>query len=262
MTARSGRRVDYDAIADTYERRYLTNDYSGVEHAVIAFAGQPDLRVVEVGCGTGHWLRVLERAGIHATGGDVSIEMLARAHAAAPRVPIVQGTAEQLPWTNAAFDRVFCVNALHHFQDTPAFLSEARRVLRSGGRLMSVGLDPHTGLDRWYLYEYFEPVLEIDRRRYPAATGLREWMRLAGFVDCVTRQVQHVPVRLPARTAIEQGRLERSATSQLSLLTDAQYQQGLERIRRAIDAADVRGEILYVTADLRLYATVGAVPAA
>jgi len=84
-------------------------------------------------------------------------------------------------------------------------------------------------------------------------------MRLAGFVDCVTHEVQHIPVRLEARTAFEQGRLDKRATSQLAVLTDEQYRQGIDRIRRAIDAAEARGDALYLSADLRLYATFGTV---
>ena len=251
--------MDYDAIAGTYDRRYLTNDYSGVERAVIAFAGERDLRVLEVGCGTGHWLGVLERAGVRTAGLDAALGMLAHARAQAPSTPVVQGVAERQPWASAAFDRVFCVNAFHHFQDKRTFVAEAHRVLRPGGRLMTIGLDPHTGLDRWYIYEYFDSALEDDRRRYPPAADIREWLRHAGFVDCFTREVQHLPVRVPARAALEQGRLEKSATSQFGILTDEQYRQGLDRIRSAIESAEARGETLYLTADLRLYATLGSV---
>jgi hypothetical protein len=43
------RSVDYDQIAHTYDRRYQENDYSGVEAALIAFAGEHfDQRVLEV----------------------------------------------------------------------------------------------------------------------------------------------------------------------------------------------------------------------
>ena len=172
----------------------------------------------------------------------------------------MQGVAERLPWASHAFDRVFCINALHHFKDKIAFFTEAIRVLRPSARLMTVGLDPHAGLDQWYVYEYFENVLEADRRRYPASSQIREWMRASGFADCLTREVQHLPVRLDARAALEQGRLEKSVTSQLSLLTDAEYRHGLDRVREAVAAAEVRGESLLLRADLRLYATFGTVP--
>lgn len=254
-------RVDYDAIAGTYDQRYVGNDYSGVENALIAFAAQnPGFHVLEVGCGTGHWLRLLRERGIRATGLDASAQMLARAYAQDRRAAVVHGHAEALPWTAESFDRLFCVNAFHHFRDKRTFVTEARRVLRPGGRLMTIGLDPHTELDRWYVYEHFEPVLELDRRRYIATGQIRQWMNAVGFVDVVTREVQHLPVRLPARAAIEQGRLDKNATSQLSLLTDEQYQQGIERIRKAIESAEASGRMFYLTADLRLYATVGSVP--
>ena len=186
--------------------------------------------------------------------------MLAHARVQAPRATLVQGAAERLPWARESFDRVFCINALHHFQDKIAFFSEAMRVLRPGGRLMTVGLDPHAGVDQWYVYDYFENVLETDRRRYSASSQIREWMQASGFADCVTREVQHLPVRLDARVALEQGRLEKCVTSQLSLLADAEYRQGLDRVRAALASAEDRGEALLLRADLRLYATFGAVP--
>jgi ubiquinone/menaquinone biosynthesis C-methylase UbiE len=147
--------VDYDAIASVYDRRYLHNDYSGVENAVIAFAGEnPAARVLEVGCGTGHWLRLLRSRGIRVAGLDASIRMLSRARDQ-DRCTVIRGLAEDLPWAAGSFDRVFCVHALHHFQNKERFLSEARRVLRPGGRMMTIGLDPHTGTYLWYIYDYF-----------------------------------------------------------------------------------------------------------
>lgn len=255
------RRVDYDRIAHTYDRRYQENDYSGVEAALIAFVGEPvGQRVLEIGCGTGHWLQVLGDRGVRVTGLDVSTHMLAHARDRAPEAGLAQGSAERLPWVRESFDRVVSINAFHHFQDKVAFLAEAMRVLRPGGLLMTVGLDPHAGVDQWYVYDYFEKVLEIDRRRYPASSQIREWMRRAGFTDCLTRVVQHLPARLNARAALERGRLDKSMTSQLSVLTDEEYRQGVDRVRQAIQSAEARGETLYLTADLRLYATFGAVP--
>jgi SAM-dependent methyltransferase len=247
------RNVDYDQIAKTYDQRYKENDYSGVVAALMAFVGEHfDGHILEVGCGTGHWLRSLDSCKTRVMGLDASAQMLACARVEAPGAVLVQGVAESLPWIGESFDRVFCINALHHFRDQAAFLREVARVLRPNGQLMTIGLDPHAGIDRWYVYEFFDSVLESDRRRYSASSQIREWMRSSGFAACVTREVQHLQVRLDARVALEQGRLGQSVTSQLSLLTDAEYRQGLDRIHEAAASVERRGESLYLDADLRL----------
>ena len=187
--------------------------------------------------------------------------MLAVAKGRVPAAAVVQGTAGRLPWTSGSFERVFCINALHHFPDKEGFVREAMRVLRTGGQLMTIGLDPHAGVDQWYIYKYFDQVLELDRRRYPSAVQIRAWMGEAGFVDCVTREVQHIPACLDARLAEKHGRLDRTANSQLRILTDDEYQRGVARIHAAIAEAEARGGSLTLTADLRLYATLGSSPA-
>jgi ubiquinone/menaquinone biosynthesis C-methylase UbiE len=250
--------VNYDSIAPTYDRRYVVSDYSGVERTVRAFVG-PELigHVLEVGCGTGHWLQVSGEHALHVVGVDVSAPMVAVARAAAPDAKLAVGRAEQLPVCDRTFSRLFCINALHHFADKVGFLSEAHRVLLPGGQLMTVGLDPHTEIDDWYIYEYFEPVLAIDKLRYPACRQIREWMQTLGYASVRTLEVQHSPVRLSARAALEQGRLDKNVTSQLAVLPDEDYQRGIARIRRAAELADDLGEPLWLIADLRLYATFG-----
>lgn len=159
----------------------------------------------------------------------------------------------------ASFHWVICINALHHFTDKLAFLAEARRVLRPGGALMTVGLDPHTGLDRWHIYEYFQGTLEIDRGRYPSSDQIRAWMTSLGFSRCRTIEVQRIPFRVAAREAFKRGFLDRTATSQLSVLTNDEYERGIQRIEDDLEAAEARGESLYLTADLRLYASYASV---
>jgi SAM-dependent methyltransferase len=253
--------VDYDAIAADYDRRYAFNDYSQLQAALLGFvANIPNGRALEVGCGTGHWLGVLADAGVRAVGVDPSSTMLQYARTRARVHALVRATAERLPWREAAFERLYCVNALHHFDDKPGFIDEARRVLAAGGRVVTIGLDPHVGTDRWYIYEYFAPVLEIDRRRYPSTERVREWLRDAGFVDVHTREVQHLATRLSAGPALHSGRLAKHMTSQLALLTDEQYQEGLWHVRRAVREADARRETVWLTADLRLYGTYATAP--
>ena len=66
---------------------------------------------------------------------DLSAPMLREAQQKGPLRP-VQSYVERLPFPDASFDRVFAVDALHHFDDHRAAVGELLRVLRSGGRLV------------------------------------------------------------------------------------------------------------------------------
>jgi ubiquinone/menaquinone biosynthesis C-methylase UbiE len=99
----------------------------------------------------------------------------------------VRARAEALPWRDATFDRVFCVNALHHFADRVRFFAEARRILKPGGALMSIGKDPHADRDSWWVYDYFPETLadrsrSLRARARPARRARAGRLRLGGVV--------------------------------------------------------------------------------
>jgi ubiquinone/menaquinone biosynthesis C-methylase UbiE len=62
----AGRTADYDSIAARYDRRYGLHEYAGVRDYLSHFVSTPSpaARVLEVGCGTGHWIEALGRAGV------------------------------------------------------------------------------------------------------------------------------------------------------------------------------------------------------
>lgn len=250
--------TDYDAISSQYDCRYRVRDFRGVEETLVRFVGPVESsRLLEVGCGTGHWLKFLEKQGRHPTGIDPSIKMLSGAREGLPNWPLVKGQAEELPFLNRRFDRLFCINAFHHFGNKHSFLLEARRVLRPSGGLMTVGLDPHAELDRWWIYEYFPETMELDKQRYPSSGEIIKEMSQCGFVSCETSEAEHIKATMPARLAGAEGFLDRSFTSQLAILSKEEYENGLSRLNKAIKDSTGIGDGLLLNTDLRLYSVIG-----
>ena len=243
------RRVDYDAVAPVFDRRYSHNSYEGIERSLVRFIGDAPLRaVLEVGCGSGHWLKVLEHTAGIVAGMDLSSGMLRLARQASPHALLVRAAAERLPYRSATFDRVFCINALHHFSDKRAFLQECRRILSAGGAFLTTALDPHTGLDAWWVYDFFPASLGADLVRYPSTQQIRDWMIEAGFASAQTELVHHMPAERPFEVALARGQLDRHSTSQLMVISDDEWERG---IRRLHDERPV------IRSDLRLFATIG-----
>jgi SAM-dependent methyltransferase len=191
--------LDYDHVAPEFDRRYALYDYAGIRRSLLAFVADRERpRVLEIGCGTGRWLSVLASEGCDVAGLDPSDEMLAIAR---DRVKgdLRRGTAEALPWEGASFDRVIYVNALHHFVDPPRALQETWRVLRPGGRLLSIGLDPHQGAGRWYVYDYFPETLTADLARFPSRELRESWLAGAGFTEVAVRVAEHLQLTVSVR---------------------------------------------------------------
>jgi 2-polyprenyl-3-methyl-5-hydroxy-6-metoxy-1,4-benzoquinol methylase len=95
------------------------------------------VRVLDVGCGDGRLTAELARAGVSVVGVDVAAEALRRARETNPDLKLGLIPAEG-PWPleDSSFDVVWAGDTIEHVADTPAWLSEVRRVLRSGGTLL------------------------------------------------------------------------------------------------------------------------------
>lgn len=240
--------VNYDVVASSYDRRYERHSYDGVREVLHRFLdGQQNRVVVEVGCGTGHWLADLSRSGFsRLLGLDLSIAMLEKARTSAPNARLIRGSAQQLPWADRSVDRVFCVNALHHFSAPPAFVVECRRVLRRGGGVLTIGMDPHVGLDEWWVYDFFPTAVAADRVRYPPTASIREWLTGAGFHRPVTEVAQTFVAEIPFQLAWQQGLVDRRSASQLMVIGEKEYEAGLSRLLT---------EQPVLRSNIRLYAT-------
>jgi len=257
-------RVDYDLLAATYDRRFSGESPGGSAEALLGLASAAGaLRILEVGCGTAHWLVQLcgeLGAQVRLYGLDLSRGMLAQARRRALPIRLLRGRAEQVPLASQAFDLVYCVNAIHHFERPRTFIQEARRLLQPGGHIAIIGLDPRNRRDKWYLYDYFTGTYETDLARFPSRETVLDWLEQAGFQQAAWRLVEHIHDPKLGEAVLDDPFLRKESCSQLALLEDEAYERGIQRIREALAAAKARGETLLFPTDIHLFLMAARLP--
>ena len=111
--------------------------------------------VLDVGCGQGHWGRLLdlvtapdaETVGVDFEGGWVA-EATRQAQAAglAGRFRYVEGSASSLPFADGSFDLVTCQTLLIHVAEPETVIAEMVRVTRPGGLVLAAEPNNRAGL--------------------------------------------------------------------------------------------------------------------
>ena len=105
--------------------------------AAAAAPCEPGERVLDLGCGAGRFVAALRDAGAEPVGVELAEAALERARRNVPGADLRRVAADgTLPLGHGEVDVVWCSEVLEHVPDTIAFLTEVRRVLRRGGRLL------------------------------------------------------------------------------------------------------------------------------
>lgn len=92
-----------------------------------------DLRILDVGCGTGANLEMLKQFG-ESEGVDVSDDALEFCRKKGLKVH--KGLAEELPFADETFDLVTALDVVEHLDDDVAGLKEMYRILKKGGKTL------------------------------------------------------------------------------------------------------------------------------
>jgi SAM-dependent methyltransferase len=99
-------------------------------------------KVLDVGCGTGRWVRRFQALGLKPTGLDATPEMLRLASRRGTNACLLSAEAHRLPLADQTFDCVTDITVVQHIPPElqPVAIAEMLRVLRPGGSLVLMEL--------------------------------------------------------------------------------------------------------------------------
>jgi SAM-dependent methyltransferase len=148
-------------------------------------------RVLDLGCGEGRFAGELARRGHGVVAADVAEEPLRRARARERDLDLrLIGLEGDWPLQDCEFDVVWAGEVIEHVADTARWLSEVRRVLRSGGALV-LSTPAHEwltrvrlGVSRRAFEARFDP--RSDHLRFYTARALRGLLEDFGFEQITT----------------------------------------------------------------------------
>jgi len=179
-------RIDYDAWHERIFRQQPGHDdagtpwYSLVREYLGDVAG---LRVLEVACGRGGFVHVLQSAGARVTGCDFSMGALRAARHKSkggerPGAWLVQGDVQRLPFADNTFHRVIDCETIEHVPDDQSALREMFRVTQPGGKLL---LTTPNYLNLMGIYDVYS------RFRHPGRVDDQPFDRRQSFVHVLRR---------------------------------------------------------------------------
>jgi SAM-dependent methyltransferase len=214
----------YDTIGINYAQ--LRKPDPRLAEAIHQALGEADT-VLNVGAGAGSY----EPADRKVTAVEPSIEMIRKRPPTG--APVVQGSADCLPFDDDAFDASMAILTIHHWPDKEAGLKEMRRVTR--GPLVLLTFDPSS---RPWLTDYLPQLARLDEAQMPTIAHYERWLG----------PIQVTPLPLPhdctdgflyaywRRPYAYLDPFIRSGISSFWAIRDVD--RGLGRLRRDLDTGD------------------------
>jgi SAM-dependent methyltransferase len=171
--------------------------------SVEALQLKPGDAALDVGCGTGHDVRLLADA-VGPTGRAVGLDesplLIAEAQArtaACPQAEFVIGDATSMPFADGEFAGARVERVLQHLTDPAAAVAEMARVVMPGGRLVAMEPDWDTLAISAADLDVTRAVVRVSAARFSrpdAGRRLPEWFARAG-VEVLRVETGALPIR-------------------------------------------------------------------
>jgi ubiquinone/menaquinone biosynthesis C-methylase UbiE len=155
--------------------------------------------ILDVGCARGRFVKALSGAGARVVGTDRTWKLLVEAARSQPDRSFVLSTATRLPFADASYDGLLCVEVIEHIPETDRAFAEMARVLKPGGRAIIIDKNLlGIGYNRLYPNWIYKEVMErLGRWSYPRDFPFRErWFIPSSLRRDLRRHFGRVEVRL------------------------------------------------------------------
>jgi len=204
-------------------------------------------KYLDLGCGTGNYLKALLDKYTDIYGVDPSDTMLQEARTRGLMNRVFKGESDKIPFPGSFFKGTIAVLTTHHWPNLLNGFSEIHRCLEEEGILVIFTFTPDQ-VNHYWLKEYFPKMIEGDSQKIPDLENLRQTLKQSGFKvqeeriywvqDDLQDQFMYSHKNHPEKYLLEEIR---KGISAFRLAKDQnEIQKGLEQIRRDIESGDIQ----------------------
>ena len=111
---------------------------SGYDFFLETLSNTKDLKILDIGCGTGYFCKMASEKEMEVTGIDATPEFIDEAKKRLPEGQFIVGEMEELPFEEESFDVVCGFNSFQYAANAENALKESKRVLKKSGKIVAM----------------------------------------------------------------------------------------------------------------------------
>ncbi len=151
------------------------------------FSLKPGMKILEPGCGRGEFLKIFKDLGLEAVGLDISNEF--EKDFSKDRINLILGDVEDkkgIPFPDDSFDVIYNKSFLEHLSNPDKFLTEAFRILKPGGIIISLVPDWESNYKT-----YFD---DFTHRTPFTMPSLKDILKMTNFSEVEVSKFRQLPI--------------------------------------------------------------------
>lgn len=232
--------VNYNEISKVYDD-VREGDVILINHFLQELPEGDNLRILDIGCGTGNYTDLFQKATqakhCQVYGIEPSEGMIDKARQKNSQITFKQATAEDIPFGDNFFDFVFMTDVIHHIPDIGVMFAEIHRILKPQGKVCIFTQSPRQ-IEARPIVQFFPGTVRVDQARYPDIEAILAAAQSGGLI-ALKKEIlfEGDPVEIGA-SFLELAR--KKGYSMLHLLTEQEYQSGLRKLEEALQNGPIQ----------------------